>query len=242
MKIVVTKTPDKMGKEGATIIKNQIQNKPNSVLGLATGSTPIPVYQELVRMHREEDLDFSRVITFNLDEYINIPEDDTNSYHYFMEENLFNHINLARENIHVPDGNASDIDAFAKKYEQDIQDAGGLDLQLLGIGENGHIGFNEPSDKLMTNTGRVVLTPSTIHANARFFRSENDVPLQAITMGMKTILSAKKIVIIASGVKKHWVVSKLTGEEFLSTQLPVSFLFLHPDCTLIVDEEAYFGK
>ena len=241
MKIIITKNAQEMGKEGAKIFAEQIRSKPDSVLGLATGSTPIPCYQELARMHKEENLDFSKITTFNLDEYIGISESDANSYHYFMNNELFQHINVDLKNIHIPDGNAEDIDLFAKQYDEWIQFAGGIDIQLLGIGENGHIGFNEPAEELMTGTGRVQLAQSTINANARFFDIDEEVPKEAITMGMKTIMVAKKIVIIASGVKKHDVVKRLAGKEFLSTKMPVSLLFLHSDCTLIVDEAAYNG-
>lgn len=242
MKIIVTKNANEMGVQAAEMIAEIVRNKPDAVLGLATGSTPIPVYAELCRMHQEEGLDFSKIRTFNLDEYVGLSEDDPQSYHFFMNENLFSKINISIENTHVPDGNTNDPAAFGAKYEEMIAEAGGVDLQILGIGENGHIGFDEPAEELMVHTGLVQLTDSTIAANSRFFNSTKEVPVQAITMGIGTIMRAKKIVIVANGIKKHDVVKRLCEREFISTWTPVSLLFLHPDATLIVDELAYHGE
>lgn len=242
MKVIVTKNANEMGIQAAEMVAEIVRNKPDAVLGLATGSTPIPMYAELCRMHREEGLDFSKIRTFNLDEYVGLSEEDPQSYHYFMRENLFSKINIPAENTHVPDGNASDPSAFGAQYEDMIRNVGGIDVQILGIGENGHVGFDEPAEELMVHTGLVNLTDSTIAANARFFDSEADVPTQAITMGMGTIMRAKKIIIVANGLKKHDVIKRICEREFISTWTPVSLLFLHPDATLIVDELAYHGE
>lgn len=240
MKIFVEKDYDAMSKKAAEILTEAIKAKPHIVLGLATGSTPIGLYKELVRAYQEENLDFSKVTTFNLDEYIGLSPSHPNSYAYYMNENLFDHINIPKENTHIPDGMAENLEEYCKKYDELIDKAGGIDIQILGVGENGHIAFNEPNESLSIGTSIVKLTQNTIEANSRFFESKDDVPKTAISMGIGSIFKAKKIVILANGKKKAPVINKLLNTDRVSTKFPVSFLLLHPDVTLIVDEEAYY--
>ncbi|MBZ2174562.1 glucosamine-6-phosphate deaminase [Schnuerera sp. xch1] len=241
MKLIVEKDYDGISKKAAGIVKQQIESNKSTILGLATGSTPVGMYKELIRMHKEEGLDFSNVISFNLDEYIGIDYEHPNSYHYFMKDNLFNHINIDMNNTFVPDGKAKDLDNYCKQYDKLIEKKGGIDLQILGIGENGHIAFNEPDEELNTGTSIINLTESTIKANSRFFDSPGEVPKKAITMGIGSIMKAKKIILMASGKKKAKVIKKLLEGKKITTQLPASMLLLHPDVTVIVDEEAYKG-
>jgi glucosamine-6-phosphate isomerase len=192
MKTVIEETYEEMSRTAARMVAEEIRRKPSLVLGLATGGTPLGMYKELIRMHREEGLDFSEVITFNLDEYYGLSPEDEHSYHYYMHENFFKHINIKPENIHIPSGTATDIDKFCEEYDKEIQRVGGIDLQVLGIGRNGHIGFNEPGDELITETHVTILTEETRMANARFFGNLNNVPQKAVTMGLGTIMKAKK--------------------------------------------------
>ena len=238
MKIIVKKDYESLSNTAANIIKEEIEKKENFLLGLATGSTPIGTYKELIRFHKEEGLDFSKVVTFNLDEYLNIPYTNSNSYHYFMEENLFKHINVPKDNIHIPDGNAEDVGKFCREYDKKIEDYGGMDLQILGIGENGHIAFNEPDDELYLGTHIAGLTESTIKANSRFFDSIDEVPKKAITMGIGSIMKSKKILLLANGEKKAPMIAELLKQEKVSTKIPASFLLLHPDVVVILDEAA----
>lgn len=241
MKIIVVKDYESMSKKAAQIFIEGIKNKPDIVLGLATGSTPIGMYQELIRAHREEGLDFSEVVTFNLDEYVGLSKEHPSSYGYFMDHELFNYINIHRENIHIPDGKAADPEAYCKKYDEMMVEAGGIDIQFLGVGENGHIAFNEPDESLPVNTSIIKLTDNTIEVNSRFFDSMDEVPKTTITMGMGSILKAKKIVFLANGKRKAPVIKRLLSEKRVDTMFPVSFLHLHPDVTVIVDEAAYNG-
>ena len=241
MKISVQPNYEALSKRAAEIVREEMEKKRNIVLGLATGSTPLGLYKELIRMHKEEGLDFSQVTTFNLDEYIGIDYDDPNSYHYFMESNLFNHINIDRENTFIPDTNVEDLEAYCKEYDRLIEEKGGIDLQILGIGVNGHIGFNEPDEELKVGTNIVNLTESTIQANSRFFDSIDQVPQNAVTMGIGTIMKAKQIILLASGKSKHEVMKELIKGDKITTQLPASLLLLHPNVTVILDEEAYRG-
>ncbi|NLY77756.1 MAG: glucosamine-6-phosphate deaminase [Tissierellia bacterium] len=241
MKIIVQPNYEALSKRAAEIVREEMEKKRNIVLGLATGSTPLGLYKELIRMHKEEGLDFSQVTTFNLDEYIGIDYDDPNSYHYFMESNLFNHINIDRENTFIPDTNVEDLEAYCKEYDRLIEEKGGIDLQILGIGVNGHIGFNEPDEELKVGTNIVNLTESTIQANSRFFDSIDQVPQNAVTMGIGTIMKAKQIILLASGKSKHEVMKELIKGDKITTQLPASLLLLHPNVTVILDEEAYRG-
>lgn len=238
MKVIVTKNYEELSKVTAELIADVVINKPDCVLGLATGSTPVGAYEVLADMHKAGKLDFSSVKSYNLDEYYPMKADNRQSYHYFMNENLFSKINIKPENTHVPDGDTEDPDAMCAAYEEDIRNAGGIDIQLLGIGRNGHIGFNEPGEWLYPDTHKTDLTEDTMDANARFFSPDEVIPNAAVTMGMGTILRAKKIVIAASGKsKKDAVAGILSGK--ITTQCPASLLNMHPDVVLVCDSEAY---
>ena len=231
MKKIVCKNYEELSKCGADIIAEQIKAKPDSILGLATGSTPIGLYKCL----REMPLDFSNISSFNLDEYYPISKENDQSYCYFMKDNLFNHIKV--KSTDIPNGEASDAEAECRRYDEAIEQAGGIDLQLLGLGVNGHIGFNEPADALSVGTHAVDLTESTIEANARFFANKEDVPRRALTLGLGGIMRAKKILVLASGKNKAEVVRKMFSGE-VTTDVPASLLQLHNDVTVIVDEDA----
>lgn len=237
MRIVVTKSYEEMSAVAARIVAGQVYVNPKSILGLATGSTPIGMYKELIRRYKEDGLDFSDVISFNLDEYIGIPETNTHSYHYFMDDNLFNHINVKRENIHVPNGNPKNIEEECKSYDTAIEAKGGVDLQILGIGNNAHIGFNEPDSKFAATTQKVKLADGTIEANARFFATIDEVPKFAISMGIGTIMKAKKIVLLASGKNKAQAIYNTVCGP-ICPEIPSSILQLHKDVVIVVDEEA----
>ena len=227
-----------LSKTAANIIAAQIVLKPNSVLGLATGSSPIGTYKELIKKCENGDVDFSDITTVNLDEYKGLPRTNDQSYYYFMNENLFNHVNIDKERTHVPNGMEEDAKAECENYEALIREVGGIDLQLLGIGHNGHIGFNEPADQFDKETHCVNLTESTIQANKRFFESADDVPKQAYTMGIGTIMAAKKILVVVSGADKASIVKKaLTGP--VTPGVPASILQMHPDVTVVCDAAAY---
>src|SRR5580765_2528891 len=202
MEVVVQKTPAEMAVAAAREVANVLNTKPNAVLGMATGSTPLGLYQELVRMHQRGQLDFSRVITFNLDEYVGLPANHSQSYSYFMQENFFQHVNVQPQNINVPSGTTSNYPSFCEWYEKRIVECGGIDLQILGIGSDGHIAFNEPTSSLSSRTRLKTLSRQTIDDNARFFERREDVPVYAITMGVGTILEARKLVLVASGKTK----------------------------------------
>lgn len=202
MRILVCKDYEEMSKKAAQLIASQVTLKPNSILGLATGSTPIGMYRDLVKMYEKGELDFSNIKTFNLDEYYQLPRDNDQSYYYFMHKNLFNDINIKEENINIPNGMTKDVVSECINYDKAIEDIKGVDIQVLGIGNNAHIGFNEPSNVFIKNTHLVDLKDSTIKANARFFESIEDVPKKAVTMGIGSILAAKKILLLASGEGK----------------------------------------
>ena len=238
MKLLVQKNFEELSKKAAAMIAEEIRRKPDIVLGLATGGTPLGTYKELIRMHKEEGLDFSKVVTFNLDEYYNLSPENDQSYYYYMHENFFNHINMKPQNIHIPDGKARDIEAACREYDKMISEYGGIDLQLLGIGQNGHIGFNEPGDELLVDTHLTELKKNTILVNSRYFASADDVPKKAVTMGLGTIMQAEKILLIANGNKKAKIMNELLGDNTVSTKVPASFLLLHKDLTIIIDEEA----
>lgn len=237
MKIIVTDNAVEMSKIAAQLFIDAIQANPGLVLGLATGSTPIGMYQELIKAYREGKVDFSQVKTFNLDEYFGLAPEHPASYHYFMHENLFHQINIPQENIHIPSGVPADVEAYCREYEEMIKDAGGIDLQLLGIGENAHIGFNEPGTQLGAATQLIALSQKTIESNARFFSDQNDVPRKAISMGIKTIMRSRKIVLLASGEKKAQAIyDTVLGK--VESRVPASVLQLHPDVVMIIDREA----
>lgn len=238
MKLIKTANYDEMSRKAANIIAAQMILKPNSVLGLATGSSPIGTYKELVKMNQAGDIDFSDITTVNLDEYRGLPRDNDQSYYYFMNDNLFNHINIDKARTHVPNGMVEDAEVECGNYEALIKEVGGVDLQLLGLGHNGHIGFNEPSEEFDKVTHCVDLQESTIEANKRFFASIDDVPRQAYTMGIGTIMAAKKILVVVSGKDKAEIVKKaFTGP--VTPHVPASILQMHPDVTVVCDAEAY---
>ena len=232
MNIIVCKNYDEMSLRAAQMVAAQVKEKPESVLGLATGSTPEGLYAHLVDMHKKGELSFGRVITVNLDEYYPITPENDQSYRYFMNYHLFDRVDINKANTNVPDGTVADPVAEGKRYEQLVSDLGGIDLQVLGIGRNGHIGFNEPNEQLVLDTHVTDLTQSTIEANARFFASASDVPRQALTMGIGTIFKAKKIVVMASGASKKDAVKAML-ERIVNTKFPATLLNLHPDVTLI---------
>ncbi len=224
-------------KEGARIVAELVRKKPDCVLGFATGSSPLGLYQELIRMHREEGLDFSKVTTFNLDEYVGLPPDHDQSYHFFMWENLFKHINVDPRYVHVPAGMADDVEEHCEWYEKRIEEAGGLDLQILGIGGNGHIAFNEPGSSLGSRTRIKTLTEKTRQDNARFFESIDQVPKYAITMGIGTIMDARKLILLASGKNKAQAI-KDTLEGPISAMVPATIVQMHRHAALLIDEDA----
>lgn len=226
-----------MSKKAAHIIASQVILNPDCVLGLATGSTPIGTYKNLIEWYNNGDLDFSQITSCNLDEYRGLSGDHDQSYRYFMNHNLFYHVNIRKECTYVPDGLEADSDKAASDYDKIIADQGGIDLQLLGLGHNGHIGFNEPADEFPKGTHVVDLTESTIQANKRFFASEADVPRQAYTMGIGTIMSAKKILVVVSGEDKAEILNKVINGP-ITPQVPASILQLHPDVTIVADEAA----
>ena len=233
MEIIIQATPEMATSVASRIVARLLQEKPNAVLGLATGSTPLLLYRALVDMK----LDWSRVTTFNLDEYIGLPQDHPQSYHSFMWENLFRHIDIPKENVNIPDGNASDIPGCCAAYEQRIRDAGGIDLQILGIGTDGHIGFNEPTSSLASRTRIKTLTPQTRKDNARFFGSEAEVPGHVITMGIGTIMEARQNLMLAFGSNKARAIAEAV-EGPITTINPASILQMHPDAKVCLDAAA----
>lgn len=238
MRIIKADNYREMSKKAANIIAAQITLKPDSVLGLATGSSPIGTYEELIKKYDNGEIDFSAIKTVNLDEYKGLPRTNDQSYYYFMNEHLFDHVNIDKENTHVPNGMVEDPAEECKNYEQLIKDLGGVDLQLLGLGHNGHIGFNEPSDHFEKAMFCVDLQESTIEANKRFFASIDEVPRQAFTMGIGTIMRARKIVVIVSGADKAAIVKEaFTGP--VTSKVQGSILQFHPDVTVICDADAY---
>lgn len=237
MRVIIERNYDAMSRKAAEIVAEVMRAKPDCVLGLATGSTPIGLYKELIRMHKEEGLDFSRVRTFNLDEYYGLAPDHPQSYHYFMHQYLFDHINIHPQNINVPSGVVEDVEAYCAHYEQMIKEAGGIDVQALGIGRDGHIGFNEPGSSLASPTRLVALHEQTIKDNARFFEAEEDVPRFAITMGVGTVMEARRCLLLASGSKKAKVIAQAV-EGPITSHITASALQMHPDTIVIVDEEA----
>jgi glucosamine-6-phosphate deaminase len=237
MKLLIAENYEALSKAAARIVAQVVEAKPTAVLGLATGSTPVGMYEELARMHREAGVDFSRVTTFNLDEYVGLPPHHPQSYRTFMQEHFFRHVNIPLEQTNIPRGDAPDLQAECRRYEEAIAAAGGIDIQVLGIGSNGHIGFNEPGSDAETTTRVVKLAKSTIEANARFFDSIDEVPTKAVSMGIKTILAAKRIILLASGEAKAEAVRRMLEGE-MTHDVPASLLQLHPDVTVIVDKEA----
>lgn len=237
MEVHIFDNASQVAQAAALLMAAQVLRKPDSVLGLATGSSPIPTYQELIRLHRAGVVDFSKVRTFNLDEYCRLPQEHPCSYHFFMKQELFDHLNIPAENTRLPDGNAENLIWEAARYDAAIVEAGGIDMQLLGIGHNAHIGFNEPADELIYGTHVSDLTPSTIQANRRFFDREEDVPRQAITMGIGAIMNAACVLLIATGQDKAQAVyESIRGE--ISPRVPASVLRGHSNVLFLLDKEA----
>lgn len=237
MRIVIAKDYEDMSVRAAMIVAGQVCLKPASVLGLATGSTPLLMYKKLIRMHCQAGLDFSEALTFNLDEYLGLSSSDEHSYHWYMNHNFFNHVNVQRENIHIPDGMAQDIERECREYDRKILGCGGIDLQILGIGTNGHIGFNEPDIKFEATTHKVKLDLETVTANSRFFADFNDVPRYAVSMGIKTIMHAKKILLLANGENKADAIYRAIYGG-ITPEIPASILQLHQDVTVIIEQSA----
>ena len=237
MQTIICNNYQEVSAAAAKIIMKQIDRKPDCVLGLATGSTPEGTYRELIRAYREGNVSFAQVRTVNLDEYCPIRPSDPQSYRYFMNTKLFNHVDIDKANTYVPDGMTETPEKEGERYEKIISDLGGIDLQLLGVGRNGHIGFNEPGDELFVNTHLTDLSAQTIAANARFFASEKDVPRQALTMGMSSILKSRKILLLACGSEKQAAIRHILDDK-ITTQWPASMLALHPDVTVICDRAA----
>jgi len=240
MRVIVVPDQEALGRRAWEIMKGAIRGRPAPVLGLATGSTPLPLYAEMVRADKAGEFDFSTAITFNLDEYLGLAPDHEQSYRYFMDKNLFDQININRANTHVPDGLAEDPEAFCRSYEAMIDDVGGIHVQVLGIGSNGHIAFNEPGSSLASRTRVVDLTEQTIKDNSRFFEKKEDVPTQALSMGVGTILEAEEILLLASGANKADAVARAL-EGPVTCMCPASALQLHSEVTFIVTEDAAAG-
>lgn len=237
MRIIRTKNYEEMSRAAANLIAAQVHLKPDCVLGLATGSSPVGAYKQLIEWYEKGDLDFSQVRTVNLDEYVGLTKDHDQSYAYFMRDNLFDHVNIDLANTNIPDGMNADGVSECARYDQVIADLGGIDLQLLGLGINGHIGFNEPDDHFSCGTQQIELTESTREANKRFFTSIDEVPTHARTMGIRDIMQAKRVVMVASGANKAEAV-KAAFFGPITPQMPASILQYHPDFTLVADEDA----
>lgn len=240
MRVILCENYEEVSLQASKLVASQIILKPDSVLGLATGSTPIGLYDKLIEMNKNNEIDFSNITTFNLDEYYPIKKSNDQSYDYFMNDHLFSHVNIKKENTHIPNGETDNPDKECDDYEKLIRQHGGIDLQILGIGKNGHIGFNEPDNNLNSLTHLTDLTESTIEANSRFFETADEVPKQALTMGISTILKSKKIILLASGANKSRVVGELLNRE-INTSVPATMLKVHPDVVLICDRDAYSG-
>jgi glucosamine-6-phosphate deaminase len=237
LRLIIANNYEDMSKKAANMIAAQILLKPNSVLGLATGSTPLMTYQYLIKLFKDETISFDEVITFNLDEYVELPQDNINSYHYYMDNNFFKYVNIKMENKHLPNGMSINIDEECSEYEKKIHTSGGIDFQILGIGNNGHIGFNEPDLKFEAVTHPINLDEETIKANSRFFNNENEVPKKAITMGVRTIMNARKVILLANGANKAETLYKSIYGK-IDPKLPASILQLHPDVTFLLDKSA----
>ncbi|MEX2559365.1 MAG: glucosamine-6-phosphate deaminase [Pirellulales bacterium] len=237
MRVIVEQDREGVSRRAADFVARLVRRRPTCVLGLATGETPLGMYRELIRMRSEEGLDFSRVVTFNLDEYVGLGPGHPQSYRYFMQQNLFDHVNIDQRNTHVPDGRALDFEAYCERYEEMIREEGGIDLQVLGIGSDGHIAFNEPGSSLGSRTRLKTLTAETIRDNARFFGSPAEVPRLAITMGVGTILESRRCLLLASGQSKAEAIRD-TIEGPVTAQVTASALQLHREVVAIIDVEA----
>jgi glucosamine-6-phosphate deaminase len=237
MEIIILPSAAEASEVAARLIARQVREKPSSVLGLATGSTPCKLYQLLARMHREDGLDFSKATTFNLDEYVNLDPTHPASYHQFMEENFFSHVNVRRESVHIPDGMVADVPAHCADYERAIRKAGGIDLQILGLGSDGHLGFNEPGSSLASRTRIKTLTERTRSDNARFFTGAQEVPHHVITMGLGTIMESRMCLLLAFGKAKAEAVAA-SVEGPVTASVPGSLLQFHPQAKVLLDAES----
>ncbi|HLR08866.1 MAG TPA: glucosamine-6-phosphate deaminase [Bacillota bacterium] len=237
MELIQVKDYEEMSDKAAEMMAEKLNSLDAPVLGLATGSTPEGLYARLINMNKQKKISFQNATTFNLDEYVGLAQDDPNSYHYYMWEKLFKHIDIPKENTHLPNGASDDLEQECRDYEQLIKEVGPIDIQLLGIGENGHIGFNEPGTSFTSRTAIVDLVESTIQANARFFDSMDDVPTRSITMGIETIMEAKEILLLASGTKKADAIAQMVNGD-VTESLPASVLQKHDRVTVIADEAA----
>ncbi len=237
MQVILLETKEKAVELTARVIAGQLRRKPNSVLGLATGRTMEALYAHLARMHREDGLDFSLTVTFNLDEYVGLPPTHENSYRYYMNQHLFSKVNIDPRNTHLPDGMTADPEAAGAAYDALIKDVGGIDLQLLSVGESGHIGFNEPLSAMFSRTRMKALTPMTVEQNSPLFKNPNEMPRLAITMGVGTILEAERCLMLVTGSKKAWVLAKAV-EGPVTSMISATALQLHANCTVVVDESA----
>jgi glucosamine-6-phosphate deaminase len=237
MEVLIREDYNEISRVAADMVAHTMNSKPDAVLGLATGSTPLGLYKELARMHREQSLDFAHLTTFNLDEYVGLSQDHPQSYHYFMKENLFQHINIPAQNNYIPSGTTDNYEAFCQWYENRIVECGGIDLQILGIGSDGHIAFNEPTSSLGSRTRIKTLAKPTIEDNARFFEGSDDVPIYAITMGVGTILEAKRLMLLATGENKADAVAAAI-EGPVTSMITASALQLHRDVVVLLDHAA----
>jgi glucosamine-6-phosphate deaminase len=241
MLVVIKKDYEEVSREAARMVAGAVRSNSRIVLGLATGSTPLGLYKELIALHRAGDLDFSQATSFNLDEYLGLPASHPQSFHFFMKQNFFSHVNFAPENIHIPDGTIShDYDAYCERYEQSMKAAGGIDLQILGIGRNGHVGFNEPTSSLASRTRLKALSRETVEDNRHSFANESEMPKCAITMGIGTILDSRRVLLLASGRSKAAAVAKAI-EGPITSSVSASALQMHPDVTFIIDEDAAYS-
>lgn len=238
MNLLVNDDYTSMSRQAAAMIEAQIRTNPKTVLGLATGSTPLGLYESMIEGYKNREISYKEVQTLNLDEYVGLDPEHPQSYHYFMKKHLFSHIDLPAAQTHIPNGTASSLQEECSRYEQLITEIGPADIQVLGIGENGHIGFNEPGSDFSGTTQVIQLDPSTRKANARFFNSQKEVPTHAITMGVQSILKSKRILLLASGENKAWAVEKLMSGT-IDEHFPASALHQHPDVTLVIDRQAY---
>jgi glucosamine-6-phosphate deaminase len=239
LETIVVKDYEEMEKKGAEILYHEIKENPKITLGLATGGTQIGVYNHLRKLHKEKPLDILALITFNLDEYIGLAPESENSYHFYMNKYFFQPMGISKEQAYLPNGLADDIQEECRQYERLIAHHGGIDIQVLGVGSNGHIGFNEPGTSFHCRTHEVNLTDSTIQANARFFDAEDKVPKKAISMGIETIMEARKVILFASGRNKAKAINELLRSDEITVEWPVTILKTHPNVTIVVDEAAY---
>jgi len=237
MRIILADNYEEMSNKAAAIVRSQVILKPDCVLGLATGDTPLGMYKELIKLYENKEVDFSDVTTFNLDEYCKLNRENAQSYYYYMNHNFFKYINVKKKNTHIPNGIAKDIDEECRNYERQIIKKGGIDLQVLGIGANGHIGFNEPDINFEAETHLVKLDEMTIEANSRFFSSKDEVPTTAISMGIKTIMQSRMLILLANGEAKADAIYK-TVKGKICPKVPASIIQLHPNATLIIEKNA----